>query len=85
MIKIFYPIDESVSKQLLKEHGYVLDPTKVYWYKKIDTGIEIEIQNRDNDLYEKGQVILHCKSACIIDDLYELKYILTFCEMVEYE
>ena len=85
MIKIFFPIDISISKQLLKEHLYVLDPTKVYWYKKIDTGIEIEIQNRDNDLYEKGQVILHCKSACIIDDLYELKYILTFCEMVEYE
>ena len=85
MIKIFFPIDISISKQLLKEHLYVLDPTIVYWYKKLSDDIEIEIQNRDNDLYEKGQVILHCQSACIIDDLYELKYILTFCEMVEYE
>ena len=78
MIKIYFPID-GISKVFLKEHGYVLDPTHVYWYKKISDEIEIEIQNRDNDVYEVGQVILHCNSACIIDDLSELRDVLMYC------
>ena len=71
-------ITGEVPVKYLENHHYILDPTHVYWYKKIADGVEIEIQNRDNDLYVKGQVILHCTSACIIEDLSELKEILDF-------
>ena len=74
MSKVLFPINE-ISINLLKANGYVLDPTHVYWYKKLIDDVEIEIQNRDNDLYKKGQVILHCKSACIVDDLSDLTHI----------
>lgn len=73
MFNILFPINGK-STRFLQEHGYKLDPTHVYWYKKLSDDIEIEIQNRDNDLYKTGQIILHCQRACIIDDLKELQY-----------
>ena len=78
MTKLIFPISE-FTIDMLKRHGYVLDPTHVYWYKKLADDVEIEIQNQDNDLYVKGQVIIHAQNACIIEDLNELKNILLFC------
>ena len=78
MTKVIYPINE-FSINLLKHYDYLLDPTHDYWFKKISDDVEIEIQNRDNDLYIKGQVIIHCENATIIDDLVEIKHILTLC------
>ena len=75
MTRLIFSIND-FSISLLKSHGYILDPTHVYWYKKIADDVEIEVQNQDNDLYIKGQVIIHAQNACIIDNLDELKYIL---------
>lgn len=76
---MIFPID-GLSINILKQNGYKLDPTHVYWYKKINDDTEIEIQNCDNDMYYIGQVIIHCENATIIDDLSELKDILMLCE-----
>lgn len=78
MTKIIFPINE-FTIDMLKRNGYILDPTHVYWYKKLADDVEIEIQNQDNDLYVKGQVIIHAQNACIIEDLNALKNILLFC------
>lgn len=79
MTKVIFQMNE-FTIDLLKRYGYVLDPTHVYWYKKLDDDVEIEIQNKNNDLYIKGQVIIHTKNACIIEDINELKNILWFCK-----
>lgn len=54
MTKLIFQINE-FTIDMLKRHGYVLDPTHVYWYKKLADDVEIEIQNQDNDLYIKWE------------------------------
>lgn len=60
---------------ILRTYGFYLDPTRKYYYKKLNDDSEISIYCLSDDLFNMYDVIVESTSGTIIyelDILYEL-------------